>query len=41
METQTPKPRRRKWLLILLAGAAGGWLTAQVLKILEGGDGTC
>lgn len=30
-----------EWLLILLAGAAGGWLTAQVLKILEGGDGTC
>ena len=30
-----------EWLLILLAGAAGEWLTAQVLKILEGGDGTC
>ena len=30
-----------EWLLILLAGAAGGWLTVQVLKILEGGDGTC
>ena len=30
-----------EWLLILLAGAAGGGLTAQVLKILEGGDGTC
>lgn len=30
-----------EWLLILLAGAAGGWLTAKVLKVLEGGDGTC
>lgn len=30
-----------EWLLILLAGAAGGWLTVKVLKVLEGGDGTC
>lgn len=30
-----------EWLLILLAGVAGGRLTAWVLKILEGGDGTC
>ena len=30
-----------EWLLILLAGVAGGRLTAWVLKILEGGDGMC
>lgn len=25
-----------EWLLILLAGAAGGWLTAKVLRVWEG-----
>ena len=30
-----------EWLLILLAGVAGGWVTARALKILEGGDGAC
>ena len=30
-----------EWLLILLAGAAGGWVAARALKTLEGGDGIC
>lgn len=30
-----------EWLLILLAGFGGGWLANLLLKILEGGDGTC
>lgn len=25
-----------EWLLILLAGAVGGWLTARLLRVLEG-----